>query len=333
MIRLIFSFKFIFLFSFFSNLYFAALPDKHEFVIEINKQNENTFLNQALQNSILKILGNYDTYSKKENFFNTLDPKDFINEFGSFNDKNSSFSKIIIDASSLRNFLVTNGFDVSSEVKIELIGWILCDTNLDSLDLYQRTKQKCEQIKKNLKNISKERNTDLFFPILDAEDLISFKIQKEENDLDFVYLSNRYNADSFFYCRLSAEDENCYLPDNNLSERDLNFSTKLKPDFAIHKLIDSVLSDQTLEINSLKPKPFTINIKNISSLEDYKYVLKEVEKIIIFSDIAPFTLSGNELSLSASLIGNFDQINKLFVDYPFFILEDANEESISLIYN
>ena len=89
----------------------------------------------------------------------------------------------------------------------------------------------------------------------------------------------------------------------------------------------------SLEINSLKPKPFTINIKNISSLEDYKYVLKEVEKIIIFSDIAPFTLSGNELSLSASLIGNFDQINKLFVDYPFFILEDANEESISLIYN
>ena len=81
MIRLIFSFKFIFLFSFFSNLYFAALPDKHEFVIEINKQNENTFLNQALQNSILNILGNYDTYSKKENFFNTLNPKDFINEF------------------------------------------------------------------------------------------------------------------------------------------------------------------------------------------------------------------------------------------------------------
>ena len=60
---------------------------------------------------------------------------------------------------------------------------------------------------------------------------------------------------------------------------------------------------------------------------------QEGEKIIIFSDIVPFTLSGNELSLSASLIGNFDQINKLFVDYPFFILEDANEESISLIYN
>ena len=101
----------------------------------------------------------------------------------------------------------------------------------------------------------------------------------------------------------------------------------------MHTLIDSVLSDQILEINSLNPKPFTINIKNISSLDDYKNVLKEVKKIIIFSDVTTYSLYGNELSLSTSLIGNYDQISKLFLDYPFFILEDANEASISLIYN
>ena len=94
-----------------------------------------------------------------------------------------------------------------------------------------------------------------------------------------------------------------------------------------------VLSDQILEINSLRPKPFIIKIKNISSLDDYKNALKEVEKIIIFSNINPSSLSGNELSFTASLIGNYDQINKLFLDYPFFDLEEANEESISLIYN
>ena len=226
MIRLIFSFKIFFLLSFFSNLSLSALPDKHEFLIEMNKQNETSFLNQALQNSILKILGSYDTYSKKENFFNTLNPKDFIDEFGSYNENDSYFSKIIIDASSLRNFLVKNGFDISSEIKSDLVGWILCDADLDSLDLYQRTRQKCEQIKNNLKNISRERNTDLFFPMLDSEDLISFKIQNEENELDFVYLSDRYKADSFFYCRLSLEYENCYLPDKNLSDRKLNFSKK-----------------------------------------------------------------------------------------------------------
>ena len=333
MIRLIFSFKIFFLLSFFSNLSLSALPDKHEFLIEMNKQNETSFLNQALQNSILKILGSYDTYSKKENFFNTLNPKDFIDEFGSYNENDSYFSKIIIDASSLRNFLVKNGFDISSEIKSDLVGWILCDADLDSLDLYQRTRQKCEQIKNNLKNISRERNTDLFFPMLDSEDLISFKIQNEENELDFVYLSDRYKADSFFYCRLSLEYENCYLPDKNLSDRDLNFSKKFKPNLAIHSLIDDVLSDQILEINSLRPKPFIIKIKNISSLDDYKNALKEVEKIIIFSNINLSSLSGNELSFTASLIGNYDQINKLFLDYPFFDLEEANEESISLIYN
>ena len=333
MIRLIFSFKFFFLLGFFSNLSLSALPDEHEFLIKINKQNETSFLNQALQNSILKILGSYDTYSKKKGFFNTLNPRDFINEFGSFNEKDSSFSKIIIDASSLRNFLVKNGFDVSSEIKSVLIGWILCDVNLDSLDLYQKLRQKCEQIKNNLKYISQERNTDLFFPMLDSEDLISFKIQNENNELDFIYLSDRYEADSFFYCRLSLENENCYLPDKNFSDRDLNFSKKLKPKLAIHTLIDEVLSDQILEINPLKPKPFIINIKNISSLDDYKNVLKEVEKIIIFSDINPSSLSGNELSFTASLIGNYDQINELFLNFPFFDLEEANEESISLIYN
>ncbi|RZO98702.1 MAG: DUF2066 domain-containing protein [Gammaproteobacteria bacterium] len=333
MIRLIFSYKFFFLLGFISNLAFADLPDEHEFLIEINEQNQSSFLNHALQNSILKILGSYETYIKKENFFNSINPRDFISEFGSFNESDKSFSKIIIDASSLRNFLVKNGFDISSEIKTKFIGWILCDADLDSLKFYKRAKQKCEQIKKNLFNISQNRNADLYFPILDSEDLISFKAQNKEDEADFIYLSDRYKADSFIYCRLSYQNENCYLPDKNLSGRYLNFSKNLKPNLAMHTLIDSVLSDQILEINSLNPKPFTINIKNISSLDDYKNVLKEVKKIIIFSDVTTYSLSGNELSLSTSLIGNYDQISKLFLDYSFFILEDANEASISLIYN
>ena len=86
MIRLIFSYKFFFLLGFISNLAFADLPDEHEFLIEINEQNQSSFLNRALQNSILKILGSYETYIKKENFFNSINPRDFISEFGSFNE-------------------------------------------------------------------------------------------------------------------------------------------------------------------------------------------------------------------------------------------------------
>ena len=102
---------------------------------------------------------------------------------------------------------------------------------------------------------------------------------------------------------------------------------------ALNKIIDGVLDDRILEINSKFPEAFSITIKNILSFEDYKKVLRELDKIIIFSDIKIQSLSSNELNLRTLLIGDFNQIQKLFNNFSSFSLETVNKKSVTLIYN
>ena len=333
MIRSIFSFPLIFFIGFFSNLLLASLPDEHRIIIEIDENNKNSYLNQAIQISALKILGDHETFVERKNFFNTLQSKDFISEFSSYDNEDKTFSKIIVDARSLRNFLVRNSFNVSTEASTSYIAWIFCDYDLNSSKKYKETQFKCDQLKKTLTKVSNERNAKIFFPFFDSEDLASFRSSNNDEDLSPLYLSNRYKADSFFYCYLSFSNEDCYLPDNILSGRNLNFSKKYDSNSALHKVIDGILNDRILKINSQDPEVFSIKIKNIKSFEDYKNVIREIEKIVIFSNIKTHSLSENELNLRTLLIGDFNQIKKLFNDFSRFNLEKANKESVTLFFN
>ena len=331
MIRSFFSFLLIFFVGFISNLLFASLPDEHNILIEVNETNESSYLNQAVQISVLKILGNHEIFVKNKDFFNSIQSRDFITEFSSFDKEGKTFSKIIVDARSLRNFLVRNSFNISIEAPTNHVAWIFCDYDLNSLKTYKKTKFKCDQTKKNLKKVSSERNANVFFPFFDSEDLVSFR--SSDDELSTVYLSNRYKADSFFYCKLSFSKEECYLPESISNGRSLNFSKTFDSYSALNKIIDGVLDDRILEINSKFPEAFSITIKNILSFEDYKKVLRELDKIIIFSDIKLHYLSSNELNLRTLLIGDFNQIQKLFNNFSSFSLETVNKKSVTLIYN
>ena len=96
-------------------------------------------------------------------------------------------------------------------------------------------------------------------------------------------------------------------------------------------VIDGVLKQYILKINSKDPIPYNINIKNISNLDEYRFVLSELEKIIILSDLKINYLSFNEVNLSSLLIGNYKQLEKLFFNYPFLRLESLESDKLSLI--
>ena len=81
MIRSFFSLLLIFFVGFISNLLFASLPDEHNILIEVNETNESSYLNQAVQISVLKILGNHEIFVKNKDFFNSIQSRDFITEF------------------------------------------------------------------------------------------------------------------------------------------------------------------------------------------------------------------------------------------------------------
>ena len=113
---------------------------------------------------------------------------------------------------------------------------------------------------------------------------------------------------------------------------DLDFSKSLNPVEAFNIVVDGVLDQYILKINSKDPIPYNINIKNISNLDEYRFVLSELEKIIILSDLKINYLSFNEVNLSSMLIGNYKQLEKLFFSYPFLRLESLESDKLSLIF-
>ena len=121
------------------------------------------------------------------------------------------------------------------------------------------------------------------------------------------------------------------MPIKSQLNSNLDFSKSLNPVKALNMVIDGVLKQYILKINSKDPIPYNINIKNISNLDEYRFVLSELEKIIILSDLKINYLSFNEVNLSSLLIGNYKQLEKLFFNYPFLRLESLESDKLSLI--
>ena len=180
----------------------------------------------------------------KIKIFNSIQSRDYITEFSSFDKEDKTFSKIIVDARSLRNFLVRNSFNISIEAPTNHVAWIFCDYDLNSLKTYKKTKLKCDQTKKNLKKVSSERNANVFFPFFDSEDLVSFR--SSDDELSTVYLSNRYKADSFSTVNYLFQKKSVtYLKIFQMEEVRFfqTFDSTL-----FNKIIDGVLDDRILEI-------------------------------------------------------------------------------------
>lgn len=332
MFQLNISFRIFLFVIFFSGTIHSSLPDQHEFVIDVSDTNQTYYFDEALKNSLLKILGNRETYIKNKKFFNSIDAKDFIKEYSSFDEEGTKKNRITVDAKLLRKFLISNNYNVSSEIKTTLIVWILCDRDLTSISSFNKVSEKCNSIKDKLTQVSNERNVKIIFPLLDSNDLVSFKIADRDKNNDFLYLSKRYVGDSFFYCRVTLEKESCYVPIKSQLNSNLDFSKSLNPVEAFNIVVDGVLEQYILKINSKDPIPYNINIKNISNLDEYRFVLSELEKIIILSDLKINYLSFEEVNLSSLLIGNYKQLEKLFINYPSLRLENLESDKLSLIF-
>ena len=64
MFQLNISFRIFLFVIFFSGTIHSSLPDQHEFIIDVYDTNQTSYFDEALSTSILKILGNQETYVK-----------------------------------------------------------------------------------------------------------------------------------------------------------------------------------------------------------------------------------------------------------------------------
>ena len=114
MFQLNISFRIFLFVIFFSGTIHSSLPDQHEFIIDVSDKNQTSYFDEALKNSLLKILGNQETYLRNKQFFNSIDSKEFIKEYSSFEEGGIKRNRVLVDAKLLRRFLISNNFNVSS---------------------------------------------------------------------------------------------------------------------------------------------------------------------------------------------------------------------------
>ena len=114
------------------------------------------------------------------------------------------------------------------------------------------------------------------------------------------------------------------MPIKSQLNSNLDFSKSLNPVKALNMVIDGELKQYILKINSKDPIPYNINIKNISNLDEYRFVLSELEKIREF-------LTGTALTLVLDVVFSIIYIAVMMIYsiqltfvalavIPFFIL-------------
>ena len=95
MFQLNISFRIFLFVIFFSGTIHSSLPDQHEFIIDVYDTNQTSYFDEALSTSILKILGNKETYVKNKQFFNSINSKEFIKEYSSFEEEGIKKNRLL----------------------------------------------------------------------------------------------------------------------------------------------------------------------------------------------------------------------------------------------
>ena len=313
---------------------YSFFPDQH--TILLNDQDSNTLelLDTALKQSIVRILGSNNEYDKNSLFLKNISTKQYIKQYEFIEDFGKSKIKIIVDSKSLRNYLLENNLSITSEDRQSLSAWILCKAELESKAKFDKTTDKCDQVKSFFIKSAEERNIDLFFPIFDSVDINFLELEQKTEINDIAYLNNRYNSNGSFYCEITFERNNCFNTfDSKKKNTKINFEKRYSPAEIFNKVVDSVQESRKLFINKDSFRPFTVVVKNISSLEDYDLAFKELSKIVLFNDLKISSLDKKDTIFSSNLLGKITELENLFNTANNFEILSIKYKEIVIKFN
>ena len=292
---------------------YSFFPDQHTIVLDDQDNNTLELLDTALKQSIVRILGSKNEYDKNSLFLKNISTQQYIKQYEFIEDLGKSKIKIIVDSKSLRNYLLENNLSITSENRQSLSAWILCKAELESKVKFDKTTDKCDQVKTLLIKSAEERNVDLFFPIFDSIDISFLELEQKTEKNNVAYLNNRYKSNGSFYCEITLERNNCFNTfDSKKRNTKINFEKRYSPEEIFNKVVDSIQESRKLFINKDSLRPLTVVVKNISSLEDYDLAFKELNKIVLFSDLKISSLDIKNTIFTGNLLGKITELENLF---------------------
>jgi hypothetical protein len=100
-----------------------------------------------------------------------------------------------------------------------------------------------------------------------------------------------------------------------------------------HKELSILGVGYKVYLKKKKSNTISINISNISSIEEYNLVFQELENIIFFDNLSLSSLTNDDVIFSSNLLGKVSDIEKIFRTKKNFKINSINYKKISIEFN
>jgi hypothetical protein len=185
-----------------------------------------------------------------------------------------------------------------------------------------------------LDRLSKQRGLFLEIPILDLED------QKFLSNSDILsppkdYLISKYNFDKLVDIKLINIGLNEWVFSGDIERSILSQSYKKDIERIFFEYVESIipLSLEDLAIDTSNVSLISINVKGISSYEDYKISKDKLLTLIGVTDLDILSFKNNIIKYQANIMGDINSLSRDIDNNSFFEIDGfRSSEDLNLIY-
>jgi len=185
-----------------------------------------------------------------------------------------------------------------------------------------------------LDRLSKQRGLFLEIPILDLED------QKFLSNSDILsppkdYLISKYNFDKLVDIKLINIGLNEWVFSGDIERSILSQSYKKDIERIFFEYVESIipLSLEDLVIDTSNVSLISINVKGISSYEDYKISKDKLLTLIGVTDLDILSFKNNIIKYQANIMGDINSLSRDIDNNSFFEIDGfRSSEDLNLIY-
>lgn len=177
-----------------------------------------------------------------------------------------------------------------------------------------------------LDDLMVERGIPYLLPTFDLEDQLVLPVDATWNlnrqRIDFA--SRRYNADGWvvlrFYSDSAGDVRGTWMHQTQGPSVSVDFSAAADVDWVtgeLHQLIDRLASSFSYLPQAVE-NLIVVEISGVTSLNNYRQLLKQIEKLEVVNSVDLFSVRGPDVSLAISVEGGIELLHQAMIRSGFF---------------
>ena len=293
-------------------------------------------INSSFNNLVFRISGSNSPSNIWKIINSGSSRKDFITSYSIKNDANISFLEVKFNQDKI--------ISKFKELSIPIIGYsrpvilVLIEVESGSETSFFVTRENQNSLNalfiEVLDQLSEQRGIFLETPIFDLQDqefLASADILLSTKD----YITSKHNFDKLVDIKLINIGLNEWTFSRDIESFISSESYKEDIQSIFSKYVQSIIPKvfEKLIIDTSNTSIINIDIRGVSSYEDYKNSKNKLLKLIGITDLEILSFNNNMIRYEANIMGDIIALNKDIKNSSFFDIENfKNSEELNLVY-